>query len=84
MCSYIMYMLNKITLGVKKCEGQSEAACKQGGATRGVPIITSASISVVDMLIFPVSVIGTKGLGSQYKYQYNSNKIIFYLVHKYS
>ena len=50
--------------------------------SRGVPIITSASISVVDMLIFPISVIGTKGLGSQYKYQYNSNKIIFYLVHK--
>ena len=38
---------------------------------RGVPIIRSASISVPDMLNFPISVIGTKGPGSQYKYLQN-------------
>ena len=27
-------MLNKNTLGVKKVQGQSEAACKQAGATK--------------------------------------------------
>ena len=43
-----------------------------------VPIIRSASVSVVDMLIFPLSVIGTKSLGSQYKYQYNSHKLFLF------
>ena len=36
------------------------------GRSRGVQIIRSAGISVPDMLNFPISVIGTKGPGSQY------------------
>ena len=31
-------MLNKNTLGVKKVRGQSEAACKQEGATKSFDI----------------------------------------------
>ena len=36
-CMYI-YMLNKNTLGVKKVRGQSEATCKQAGATESFDI----------------------------------------------
>ena len=32
-------MLNKNTLGVKKVRGQSEATCKQAGATKSFDII---------------------------------------------
>ena len=43
-CMYVLYvcmyicMLNKNTLGVKKVRGQSEATCKQAGATKSYDI----------------------------------------------
>ena len=36
-CTYVLYMLNKNTLGVKKVRGQSEAAL-QTGATKNFDI----------------------------------------------
>ena len=34
----VIYKLNKNTLGVKKVQGQSEATCKQAGATESFDI----------------------------------------------
>ena len=36
--SLLIVMLNKNTLGVKKVRGQSEATCKQAGATKSFDI----------------------------------------------
>ena len=36
--SRVIIMLNKNTLGVKKVRGQSEATCKQAGATKSFDI----------------------------------------------
>ena len=48
--------------------------------TRGVPIYV-ADVLATDMLIFTVSVIGTVNQRSQFKCQYSTSKINFYLTH---
>ena len=41
----MIYMLNKNTLGVKKVRGQSEATCKQAGATKSFDISWGQEVS---------------------------------------